>query len=426
MKTKLLKLALCAMATLPIGAWADVENKGTATWLFNQYGHGETVVSTSAGSNQVLDLDGLYFCIGHTTKARTLTAEMATLSNDMKDGENIIFPKGYYTGLYSDDGRPSVTGDISANATTFPGRMSLRINRPGKLYILCRNYADTRPMAVYKGTATTASATSEGNTNFQMLTVEITKSELQSSTSYDKKVICHVTGTYTDGTAKGCGFRVYGVKFVVSEDEEKMAKAITIPDCGYMTFSGPHTYFIASHTNTGTTPTVYYATAENGNSITLTKTDNNRIPACQGVIIKGAADDVLQLRSVSEQQTVSSNLLVANLAAYNLQRTSTIKTNSEVTNYNYILVADGASSAVFAHTSGSGDLSANKAFLRTTTDVSARGLELNFDEGETTGISEIEKLRNVGNEKFFDLQGRLVAQPTRGLYIVNGKKVIIK
>ena len=27
---------------------------------------------------------------------------------------------------------------------------------------------------------------------------------------------------------------------------------------------------------------------------------------------------------------------------------------------------------------------------------------------------------------FFDLQGRKVANPTKGLYIVNGKKVVIK
>ena len=45
---------------------------------------------------------------------------------------------------------------------------------------------------------------------------------------------------------------------------------------------------------------------------------------------------------------------------------------------------------------------------------------------ETTAISTIEKMRNVENETFYDLQGRRVAQPTKGLYIVNGKKVMIK
>jgi hypothetical protein len=30
------------------------------------------------------------------------------------------------------------------------------------------------------------------------------------------------------------------------------------------------------------------------------------------------------------------------------------------------------------------------------------------------------------NNEYFDLQGRKVANPTKGLYIVNGKKVVIK
>ena len=45
-----------------------------------------------------------------------------------------------------------------------------------------------------------------------------------------------------------------------------------------------------------------------------------------------------------------------------------------------------------------------------------------FDD-ETTGIKNL----NVDlNNKVYDLQGRRVAQPTKGLYIVNGKKVVMK
>jgi hypothetical protein len=52
---------------------------------------------------------------------------------------------------------------------------------------------------------------------------------------------------------------------------------------------------------------------------------------------------------------------------------------------------------------------------------------MNFDDNETTGLSEIKNTNLTNNtNEFFDLQGRKVAQPTKGLYIVNGKKVIIK
>lgn len=49
-----------------------------------------------------------------------------------------------------------------------------------------------------------------------------------------------------------------------------------------------------------------------------------------------------------------------------------------------------------------------------------------FIDGEATGISEIEEMRNVENETFYNLKGQRVAQPGKGLYIVNGKKVIIQ
>ncbi len=46
-------------------------------------------------------------------------------------------------------------------------------------------------------------------------------------------------------------------------------------------------------------------------------------------------------------------------------------------------------------------------------------------DDETTGVKAIENSQlTVGT--YYDLQGRKVAQPTKGLYIVNGKKVIIK
>lgn len=50
-------------------------------------------------------------------------------------------------------------------------------------------------------------------------------------------------------------------------------------------------------------------------------------------------------------------------------------------------------------------------------------------DGETTVIGELKSDGSIiekGNRAIFDLSGRRVAKPQRGLYIVNGKKVIIK
>ena len=49
-------------------------------------------------------------------------------------------------------------------------------------------------------------------------------------------------------------------------------------------------------------------------------------------------------------------------------------------------------------------------------------------DGETTGIKVLNfnEDNNLNNDRMFDLQGRRIAEPTKGVYIVNGKKVIIK
>ena len=54
----------------------------------------------------------------------------------------------------------------------------------------------------------------------------------------------------------------------------------------------------------------------------------------------------------------------------------------------------------------------------------AARIALSFD-GVATGIETLNQ-SPLNVNQYFDLQGRRVAQPTKGLYIVNGKKVMVK
>ena len=75
---------------------------------------------------------------------------------------------------------------------------------------------------------------------------------------------------------------------------------------------------------------------------------------------------------------------------------------------------------------------ANRCYLTATNvpgENAARGLEIVFDDEEVSSISEelrVKSEESAPTAEYFDLQGRKVAQPTKGLYIVNGKKVVIK
>ena len=51
-----------------------------------------------------------------------------------------------------------------------------------------------------------------------------------------------------------------------------------------------------------------------------------------------------------------------------------------------------------------------------------------FDD-ETTAISDALRLNDKGqmtNDNFYDLQSRKIEKPTKGLFLVNGRKVVVK
>lgn len=88
------------------------------------------------------------------------------------------------------------------------------------------------------------------------------------------------------------------------------------------------------------------------------------------------------------------------------------KNNSDVAFYK---VAEGKQPTV----------GANRGYLTASAAEGARALYFDFG-GETTGISTMQNALSTMHNELFDLQGRKVAQPAKGLYIKNGKKVIMK
>ena len=155
----------------------------------------------------------------------------------------------------------------------------------------------------------------------------------------------------------------------------------------------------------------YIATSVAGSSVNMTQV--NIVPANTGLVLKatttGSGIQVPVWYSSSDGvDDVSSNKMAGSAAA----------TTSVAANAGYIL-----KSGVFQPSSG-GSLPAGKAYL----DIAVGGahpLEMNFEDGEVTSVKQIETIsQNTG--EYYNLAGQRVAQPTKGLYIVNGKKVVIK
>ena len=74
-----------------------------------------------------------------------------------------------------------------------------------------------------------------------------------------------------------------------------------------------------------------------------------------------------------------------------------------------------------------GTLPAGKAYLHVEAPANAApALTIGFGDEGTTGIRSIDNGQLTIDNVYYDLSGRRVAEPTKGVYIVNGKKVVIK
>ena len=147
------------------------------------------------------------------------------------------------------------------------------------------------------------------------------------------------------------------------------------------------------------------------------------IPAGQAVILKGTAGQTYAYKAnlTGTPVTIDKNLLVGTATEQTLNAAG----------YKYFLFGSGPDGQGFyrqtGHDINSIHLKAHKAGLRlpSTAIGSAKSFVIDFSTPETTGIRSVGSAVQPSKEEvYFDLQGRRVLHPTRGIYIVNGKKVV--
>lgn len=186
---------------------------------------------------------------------------------------------------------------------------------------------------------------------------------------------------------------------------------VTIGESGYASYCSPNALDF-----TDSEVKAYKASVDNTTGkVKLTKVDV--VPAEEGVVLHCATPDTYNIPVTTEAVSdVTGNEMVGVLT-----RTQVLWESGD--KHNYILQQGKFNMAT------DGYLKANRAYLSTEYDVTTAGtrsMEIFFDEGETTGIADNNRETITNNGSFFDLQGRKVANPTKGLYIVNGKKMVVK
>ena len=145
------------------------------------------------------------------------------------------------------------------------------------------------------------------------------------------------------------------------------------------------------------------------------------VPAGTGLYLKGEAGVTYKI-PYSISQAYYVNMLKANLTA-----SSIAKTSGDMSNF-LLNKVDGEYG--FFAPSETATLGAQKAYLQVPTSFmsgleEARAISIAFEDDGTTNISDFELFTN-SNEHLYNLKGQRVEKAGRGLYIKNGKKVVIK
>ena len=187
--------------------------------------------------------------------------------------------------------------------------------------------------------------------------------------------------------------------------------AVNIGTTGYATFGYP---FAVDLSVLDDGQDAYIVTV-NGDKAQLTSVKDKKIPANTGIILNGTEDDKISLPLTTEStDDVTGNELLVSDGTVTGNGSTIYALANEGDGAGFYRVADGVR------------IPAGKAYLEIEGGGAAPAFFGFGFGGGTTGIDNLTPALSNGEEVYYDLQGRRVAQPTKGLYIVNGKKVIIK
>ena len=184
-------------------------------------------------------------------------------------------------------------------------------------------------------------------------------------------------------------------------------EAAYIPSAGYATYTTPN---IVDFSGTGVT--AYKVSAVNANNITLEEV--TKAPAGTPLVLQATAGNYALDIIASADEITGNELLVSTGGA----------TTDD--NYTVYALANKTDGVGFYKVQAGIKVPAGKAYLKIANPTSAREY-LGFNiGGDATSVNDVRgKMEEVRGE-VYDLSGRRIQKPTKGLYIQNGKKILVK
>ena len=231
----------------------------------------------------------------------------------------------------------------------------------------------------------------------------------------DKTVYDYLTSSNNSATFHRSGSNydnLYQYNLYVNPSEKV---SVTIGSTGYSTFSSPVPLNFAGIEGL----TAYVAKSVANETVTLTPVET--APANTGLILKGTANGTYEIPVTASAVTPESNLLVGCIVETTVAKDETSKFN------NYVLVIEGDEAKFQSLNEMGATIPAGKAFLKNGAyNAGAAGsrLSIMFSD-DATSISSVANA-DMQNAQYYNLNGQRTLAPQKGLYIVNGKKVVLK
>ena len=220
------------------------------------------------------------------------------------------------------------------------------------------------------------------------------------------------------GTKTAYQANYYWSKFTNIEEIVLSEVTVTIGQYGSATYCSPYALDFSEVDGLK----VYAATGYKSNSQVVTLTRVQTAEAGVGLFLKGEPGEYI-VPVIESTDEHSLNMLVGTL-----EQTTVNSTDGAMSNYKFT-IAEGDTAPMFYPFEDNTTFSAGKAYLQIPTAwlpaTAQKSLSVRFDDGETTDIDEL-KGESGEVKTIYDLQGRVVENPTSGIYIIGGKKVIIK
>ena len=183
-------------------------------------------------------------------------------------------------------------------------------------------------------------------------------------------------------------------------------ESVTVTSAGYATIASPYALDF-----TDSDIEAYIATSASGSAVTLSAV--NKVPANTGILLKysGGTTENIPVFDGTGADAVTGNKLK-------------VSDGSVTGGEGIYALANKTHGVGFYHVSSGLTIASGKVYLDLSESSVKEFLDFDFGGDNETAIESLTPALSEGKGYVYDLSGRRVQKPTKGLYIVNGKKIM--